>query len=217
LTAENCTNAPAVLIAFQEPPDFPTLFARVTYAQGGSRVVSLNPSIEGERIEHLMPILAHEAIHCDRRSGRFEEIAATAFDTYLYIQLLSQMPELATAATPLAVELNVDAIAMINSGLRLPESIGILRSPGVTRAVPGTNDGSPSFADLVAAAYENIFFNESPDEPLAQAYVADIAAESGLPEASAFDLVYLDELLARSVTAEVLTGAIGALGLGPRE
>ena len=135
LTGDNCTDRPAARLVFQPPPGNPELVARVTHA-GGARVISMNPFAEGERIEHLMPILAHEAIHCDREDGIFEEVAATAFDGFLYLQLVSASPELATLNTKVARELNIDAVAMINSGQRYPESIGILRSPGVTAALP---------------------------------------------------------------------------------
>lgn len=215
LTPENCTQQPAARIVFQVPPDAPQLFARVTYTRTGARIVSLRPELEGERLEHLMPILAHEAIHCDRRGGRFEEVAATALDSFLYLELLAAFPELAEAGTPLARELNVDAIAMINSGRALPESVGVLRSPGVTRVLPGTTDQNPSFAELVASAYPTITENESPDEALAQEYIEAIAARTGAPVASAFNLLYLDELLARSISAETLARAIDALSLGP--
>jgi hypothetical protein len=215
LTGDNCTHAPALQIAFKEPPDFPDLFARVTYSADGRRIVSVNPSLEGERIEHLMPILAHEAIHCDRNSGRFEEVAATAIDSFLYIQLLAPFPELVSGGTPLTRDLNVDAIAMINSGRAVPESIGILRSPGVETALPGTNAAFPSFGDLVVAAYPSIDYNESPDEPLAKAYVANLAELAGMEQKHAFDLIYLDELLARATDPEAYQAAILALELGP--
>ena len=83
------------------PPGSQQLFARVTYAPGGARIVSLNPSIEGERLEMLMPILLHEAIHCDQVGGRFEEIAATAIDSFFWMNLLAVFPDLALAGTPL--------------------------------------------------------------------------------------------------------------------
>ena len=215
LTANNCTAKPAAQVVFQVPPDAPKLFARVTYTQDGRRVVSLNPSIEGERIEMLMPILLHEAIHCDRVGGRFEEVAATAIDSFFYVNLLAVFPELATSGTPLAREFNVDAIALINSGRKIPESLGILRSPGVTRVLPGTNAAFGSFADLVAAAYPSIDFNESPQEPLAQAYVAALAGAVGMSVASAFNLVYLDELIGRAASPELVQRAIIALNLRP--
>jgi len=142
-----------------------------------------------------MPILAHEAIHCDNVDGRFEEIAATAIDTFLFMQLLAVSPDLASAATLLSREASIDAIALINSGRRLPESIGVLRSVGVTKVLPASGSTAPAFAEFVAAAYAQIDYNDSPDEPLAQAYVQTLAKQAGLPVASAFNLKYLDELL----------------------
>jgi hypothetical protein len=67
----------------------------------------------------------------------------------------------------------------------------------------------------MASAYPTITENESPDEPLAQAYAAALAERTGAPVASAFNLIYLDELLARSLSAETFAGAISALELGP--
>lgn len=215
LTDKNCTGKPAALVAFQPPPDAPQLLARVTFQNDGRRVVSLNPVLEGERIEYLMSILAHESIHCDQVAGRYEEIAATAFDTFLFMNQLAIEPDLANGGTTLAKDLDVDVVAMINSGRRLPESIGVLPSPAVQQAVPNTNSRAQSFAELVAAAYPNIVSNQSPDEPLAQTYVSRLAQAAGMKEGSAFDLLYLDELLARAVSPQVLAGAITALGLQP--
>ncbi|MCC6383233.1 MAG: hypothetical protein IT304_12060 [Dehalococcoidia bacterium] len=215
LTANNCTGKPAALVAFQPPPDAPRLLARVTFNEDGRRIVSLNPITEGERIEHLMPLLAHEAIHCDRIAGRYEEIAATAFDSFLYMNLLAAQPDLAEAGTTLARDLNVDAVALINSGRRLPESIGLLPSPAVRQAVPGTTSNAQSFADFVAAAYPGVDTNTSPDEPLAQLYAAALAKIAGLQEGSAFDLRYLDELLARAIDPAVLFAVVANFGLQP--
>ncbi len=214
LTANNCTGKPAALIAFQPPPDAPELFARVTFTRDGRRIVSLNPSIEGDRIDHIAPILAHEAIHCDASSGKFEEIAATAMDTFLYITFATANPEIIDDGTPLTKDQNVDAVAMINSGRAVPESIGILPSPGVRRAVPGTTSQVQSFADLVAAAYSGLA-NETPAEPLAQAYVTVLARAAGMQTGQAFNLLYLDELLARSLTTQAIIAAIGAFRLNP--
>jgi hypothetical protein len=215
LTDQNCSRAPAALIAFQPPPDAPELLGRSTRAEGGARVISLNPVTEGDRLEHLMALLAHEAIHCDRTSGRFEEIAATAFDTFLYLQLISVDPTLAAVNTPLSRDLNVDAIAMINSGRAVPESVGILQSSGVTTAIPGSTSTAPSFGDLVIAAYESLEFNESAEEPLARAYVALLAQAAEMDPGRAFDLEYLDELLGRALPASVIAEALEAFDMAP--
>jgi hypothetical protein len=215
LTSNNCTGKPAALIAFQPPPDDPKLLARATFTRDGRRVISLNPTTEGNRIEHLMPLLVHEAIHCDNDDGRFEEVAATAMDTWFYLNLVANEPELVDAKSPLARELNVDAIAMINSGRRLPESVGILKSPGVSRAIPETTSAATSFADVVAASYAQIQQNESAEEPLAQKYVEALAQVAGMKPGGAFNLVYLDEVLGRAIEPRVLVAAINALGLVP--
>ena len=215
LTAGNCTNQVAAKIAFQDPPNAAKLLANSTRDRSGRRVISVSPRLEGERFELLMPILAHEAIHCDNVDGRFEEIAATAIDTFLFMQLLAVSPDLASTPTLLSREDSIDAIALINSGRRLPESIGVLRSVGVTRALPGSGSTAPAFAEFVAAAYSQIDYNESPDEPLAQAYVQTLAKQAGMPVASAFNLKYLDELLGRAIDGRVMANALAIFGLGP--
>jgi hypothetical protein len=215
LGTENCTGKPAGLIAFQAPPGGAELIARSTTRRDGSRVISLNPKVEGERIELLMPLLAHEAIHCDDKDGRVEEVAATAFDTFFYLQLLTPFPELARLGTVLGRELNIDGLAMINSGRRWPESAGILKSAGVARAIPGTTAQFASFGDVVVAAYPQIDRADSPSEPLADKYVANLAAAAGMDPGAAFDLRYLDELLGRALEPAQLAGAISALELTP--
>jgi hypothetical protein len=215
LTGNNCTGKPLARLAFEPPPDNSQLFARVTYAPDGARIISLNPEIEGDRIEHIMPLLAHEPIHCDREDGRFEEIAATGFDTYLYLTLVSVFPDLASAQTKLARDLNIDAIAMVNSGRAYPELIGVLPSPGVKQVFPGTSSNAGSFAEVVAAAYPDITTNESPDEPLAQAYVGTLAQAANIPVSSAFNLGYLDQLLARSLDLQSYGAVLQAFGLQP--
>lgn len=213
LTSDNCTGKPAVLVAFQVPPGNPDLLAQVSFSRAG-RTVSVNPFAEGERLEHLMPILAHEAIHCDDQDGIYEEIAATAFDGYLYLQLVSVFPDLAAANTKVARELNIDAVAMVNSGQRYPESIGILQSVGVELALPMTNSEARSFADIVAIAYQQLG-TTSPTETVAQQYVEIIAGASGQEPGDPFDLRHLDELLSQAVDGGVLADAITAFQLAP--
>lgn len=215
LTDQNCTRKPAALISFQPPPDAPELLGRATRTGDGARVISLNPITEGDRIEHLMALLAHEAIHCDNADGRFEEIASTAFDTFLYMQLISVDASLVDSNTPLARDLNVDVVAMINSGRAVPESVGVLKSPSVSRAVPGSTATAASFGDLVVAAYPGLEQNESRDEALADAYVATLASLAGMSVGSAFDPVYLDELLGRAMPPAVLGASLVALEMRP--
>ena len=214
LTNDNCTGRPAAAIVFQVPPESPGLFARVTHGPDGRRVVSVNPAIEGERLERLSPILAHEAVHCDEAASRTEEVAATSFDTLLYLSFLATNPAMARDGTRLAKEFNVDAIALLNSGRALPESGGVLHSAGVRQALPGTNAAFASFADFVANAYEGVG-DRSPDEPLAQGYVTVLARAAGMPAASAFNLRYLDELIGRSLEPRVMAAAIDTLALVP--
>ncbi|MCA9829768.1 MAG: hypothetical protein R3B97_10605 [Dehalococcoidia bacterium] len=214
LTSNNCTGKPITLMAFQDPPDLPGLFARVTHTPDGGRIISVSPRLEGAPIELLMPIIAHEAIHCDEEDGIVEEIAATSFDTLLYLQLLTAVPDVARSGSPLARELNVDAIAMINSGRALPESLGILPSPGVQQILPGSDSDVTSFAELVAGAYAGSP-DTSPIEPLAQAYAGILAGFVGLPGGDPFDLVYLDSLLGRVLSPDVLLVALVVLGLQP--
>lgn len=215
LTAENCTGLPAAVITFQPPPDLPTLIARVTFTPEGRRVVSINPITEGERFEYLMPVLAHEAIHCDREAGIFEEVAATAFDSFLYLLLVAAVPDLAVGGSPLRRDLNADAIALINSGRAVPESVGVLQSAGVQQVFPGSTSTVRSFAELIARAYEYVGEDESPPEPLAIQYAAILARSAGMPPGDPFDLVYLDELLGRALHPATLLAAMDALSLVP--
>lgn len=214
LTEDNCTGRPSNRIVFAAPPDEADLFARVTFEPDGTRVVSISPVLEAERFELLMPVLAHEAVHCDYEDGRFEEIAATAFDTLLWIQLVTLDPSLINGVTALSRELNVDAIAMFNSGRRLPESLGLLPSPGVEQALPLTTAGQRSFADLVATAYERLP-NDSPEEPLARKYVEILASAAGHDEGRAFNLLYLDELFGRVATPGLISALIEIYELVP--
>lgn len=160
-----------------------------------------------------MPILAHEAIHCDAEDSRSEEVAATAFDAFLYLQLAAAIPEIVNAGTRLSRELNVDAIALINSGRRLPESVGILPSPGVPRVLPDSTVPYASFAELVAAAYPGIDQPQSVSEPLAEAYVGRLATLAGMQPGQPFNVRYLDELLGRALDLPALGKAIDAFGL----
>jgi hypothetical protein len=215
LTNQNCTGRPAAAILFQIPPDAPQLLARVTFDSARTRTISVNPFAEGERLELLMPVLAHEAIHCDGSDGLAEEVAATAFDTFLYLHLLAAEPELARTGTKIGRELNVDAIAMINSGRRLPESVGLLPSVGVTRVLPDTNSAVGSFAEIVVQSYPGLTGTVSRPEALAQAYVANLAPAAGMQPGDPFDPRYLDELLGRATDPSVLVAVINALSLKP--
>jgi len=215
-TEKNCTGKPVALIAFQPPPDFPELLARVTFSNN-RRVISLNPLLESDRIEHIMPFLAHETIHCDLEDSRTEEVAATAFDTFLYSQLIAADPSLVTTGSKAARELNIDTVAFINSGRRYPESVGILPSAGVAKAIPNTNSNYGSFAELIAAAYPGVDAATSPNEPVAEAYVARLAQAAGIPAQSPFNLKYLDELVGRAMEPKTLAAAILALGLVPSQ
>lgn len=215
LTAQNCTGQPAAAILFQVPPENPELFARVTYTRDGARVLSFRPDLEAEPLGRLMPLLAHEAIHCDQEDGRWEEIAATAFDTFLFMQLVAADPAVVEGGSALARELNVDAVAMFNSGRRYPESAGILPSEGVARALPLTNSPAASFAELIAAAYTGITTNTSPTEALAQRYAEALAVASGMAAGSAFNLVYLDQLIGRATEPATLAAVYVAFDLAP--
>ncbi|MFQ5381034.1 MAG: hypothetical protein ACE5EF_05365 [Dehalococcoidia bacterium] len=211
----NCTGRPAALIAFQPPPDQPDLLARSSRTEDGALVISINPRLAGERIEHLMPILVHEATHCDEADGRFEEIAATAFDTLFYIQLLVSFPDLPRAGTTLSRELNVDALAMLNSGRAVPESGGVLATAGAGAVLPGSSSSPISFADLVAEAYPGVRVNSSPTEDLALVYADILARQAGMEAGDPFNLLYLDELIARSFSADMIIALLETLDLVP--
>ncbi|GAB4330048.1 MAG: hypothetical protein Kow0010_14830 [Dehalococcoidia bacterium] len=215
LTSDNCTGRASAAIVFETPPDYPDLVARITYDEEGRRILWINPKVEGERFELLMPLLAHEAIHCDFEDGLAEEIAATALDTYLYLLLVAVDPGLALEGTLLARTLNIDAVAMVNSGRALPESVGVLEAPGIDNVLAGSSARAGSFAEFVAAGYPDITEFEAPAEPVAQAYVANLAQIAGVPMGSAFDLEYLDALLGLSFPPQLLFDALAALELEP--
>lgn len=217
LTSNNCTGKPASLIAFQVPPDAEEFIGRVTYAIGGQRVVSINPKLEGERLDRIMPILAHEAIHCDKSDTKTEEAAAVAFETFLYVQLLSSDPTLAHGGTAMSHEQNVNAIAFINSGRRYPESVGILPSPGVARVLPGSDSKYGSFGELVVAAYSTADSAVPQDETTAVAYVARLAKAANLAPQSPFNIRFLDELLGAAMDPKQLQQAISALSAVPAD
>lgn len=217
LGGDDCGGRAVSVIAFQPPPGDPGLLARVTTSDDGARVVSIGPDLEADRFEMLMPLLLHEAIHCDDRDGSYEEVAATAFDTYFYLHLVAVDPTLAAVRGRAGRDLVVDALAMLNSGRRWPESVGVLRSSGAVQALPGSNNPAASFAEFVAAAYGDVGGNVSPDEPVAMAYVAALATMSNSPAGSPFDLRYLDELLGLGLDAGVLAGVIHALELVPAD
>lgn len=215
LTNANCTGLAAERIAFEPPPDLPDLLARVTYASDGARIISLNPILEGEPFQLLMPILMHEAIHCDQVDGQDEEIAATAFDSFFYILLIAAEPELARAGTTLSRNFNLDALALMNSGRLLPESVGTLPSNGIANVFPGVDGGPSSFAAHIAAAYDTLPPGPSAPEDLAIAYAALLGADLELPPGNPFDLVYLDALLGLTMHPPVLWSAMEVLGVEP--
>jgi hypothetical protein len=216
LTSENCTGSPAASIDFRVPPSSPTLLAEMTRDAAGRRVVSLNPIVETDRFEHLMPLLAHEAIHCDKSNSIEEEIASAAFDTYLYMVLIALDPSLAKANTALARNLNIDALAMANSGRLVPESVGVLQSVGVERAVPDGTSTARSFAEHVGSAYDSLGFESQAPERTASEYVLRLLPLTDMPAGQAFELEYLDALLGNALPDAVMFEAIIALGLVPR-
>ncbi|GIW13851.1 MAG: hypothetical protein KatS3mg062_1290 [Tepidiforma sp.] len=217
LTTNNCTGLPAASIDFREPPGDAKLLARVTYEGSGARVVSIHPSLRYDRFELLMPLLAHEAVHCDQADSKVEEVAATAFDTLLYLQLVAADPSLAEERTELARELRIDALALLNSGAAWPESVGILQSPGVSAVMPNTTAPYRSFAEFVAASYPAVTEVLSATEPLAAAYMGMLAAAAGAERGDPFDLRYLDGLLGRALEPRELVAVIEAFELVPAD
>ena len=166
-------------------------------------------------MEFLMTVLAHEAVHCDLDDSEPEEIIATAFDTLLYSELLVAFPDLALEGTMLARELNVDALAMLNSGRRFPESGGILTSAGLGPALPGSSASQTSFAQFVIDAYELGVEAQSPPEIMALQYASILADRAGINASDPFDLLYADELISRSFSQTMISGLIRALELEP--
>ena len=215
LNAENCTGAPAAFIGFREPPGDPELAARVTYDEDGRRVVSIRPDLEAAPFELLMPLLAHEAIHCDRSDSLEEEIVASALDVYLYIHLLISRPELARDPSPLARNFNIEALAMLNSGRASPEALGVLASPHGREALPQSGVSHRSFAEVIAATYADVADPTAPVEPVAQACLNALARAVGAPLGSAADLGYVDFLLGRATTLDAITTLLAVFALRP--
>jgi hypothetical protein len=214
LTANNCLKTPDTSIDFKDP-EADGLFAQVVHNSAGTtREIRLLPALEGDRIEHLMPVLAHESIHCDTQDGVYEEVAATAFETMLYLQLAVVFPDIVHDHTDLTVEENVSAVSMVNSGAAHPESIGILPSPGVKQAFPNAGTPYASFADRIAVSYSALG-PTSPDEPLAVQYVQTLAQIAGVQAQSPFNIPYLDALFGVVENESLMTGAITAFGLAP--
>jgi hypothetical protein len=187
--------------------------ARVTHTDTGARIISLNPRLEGEVFQLLAPILAHEAIHCDEEDSLAEEVVATAFDAFLYLHYVAAEPSLAQEPTQLAHNYNSDALAMLNSGSVVPETVGILASPGNFTVLQGSDAPYRSFAEYVVAAYGDLPAPVSPSEELALAYAANLAAIHDAEPRDPFDLDYLDALLGLTLPVPAMASATGALGL----
>lgn len=215
LGPNNCTRRPAAFIGFQEPPGDPDLAARVTYDEEGLRVISIRPDLEAGPFELLMPLLAHEAIHCDQLDSLEEEIVASAIDVFLYVHLLISQPELAHDGSPLARNFNIEALAMLNSGRATPESLGILASPHGREALPESGTSHRSFAEVIAASYVDGADATAPVEPVAQQYLDALAQAVNAPLGSAIDLNYVDSLLARATTFEAISNLLQLFDLVP--
>ena len=215
LGPENCTGRPAAFLGFQEPPGNPDLAARVTYDDEGRRIISIRPDLEAGPFELLMPLLAHEAIHCDRLDSLDEEVVASALDVFLYIHLLISQPELAWDDSPLARNFNIEALAMLNSGRARPESLGILESPHGREVLPESGVSHRSFVDVIAAAYEEETDPSAPLEPVAQQYLDALAQAVDAPLGSALDLNYVDFLLGRATTFEAISNLLDLFDLVP--
>ncbi len=211
----SCVKTPVVRIDFEDIPDGDSLLARVIYDDAGNRIIVLSPALEGERFELLMPLIAHEAIHCDREDSAEEEIAATAFDVLLYAQLLTVDPTIALQETPLSRVFNLDLITMINSGRRYPESLGVLPSDGIVEALPGSSSTVGSFAEHIANAYQLDSVSDPTPEILSDVYAAVLADTVGLDAGEPFDLVYLDQLIGLQFDPQSLADVVVALTLQP--
>ena len=215
LGRDNCTGAPAAFIGFREPPGDAELAARVTYDDEGRRIVSIRPDLEAAPFELLMPLIAHEAIHCDQLDSLEEEIVASAIDIYLYIHLLLSQPELARDSSPLARNFNIEALGMLNSGRQTPESTGILASPHGREVLPDSGVAHRSFAELIAASYAGETDPSAPAEPVAQQYLDALARAVDAPLGSAIDLNYVDSLLGRATPFETIANLLDVLELVP--
>ncbi len=215
LGSENCTGEPAAFIGFQEPPDNPELAARVTYDDAGRRVISIRPDLEAAPFELLMPLLVHEAVHCDQFDSLEEEIVASAIDVFLYIHLLISRPELAYDSSPLARNFNIEALAMLNSGRARPESLGILASPHEREVLPESGFPQRSFAAFIASVYADEVHPAAPTEATAQQYLDALAEATGAPPGDAFDLDYVDFLLGYATSLDAIATLLALFDLEP--
>ena len=215
LGRDNCTGEPAAFIGFQEPPGDPDLAARVTYDDDGRRILSIRPDLEAAPFELLMPLLAHEAVHCDRLDTMEEEIVASAMDVYLYIHLLISQPELVRDSSPLARNFNIEALAMLNSGRAVPESLGILPSPHGREVLPGSGLSHRSFVDVIGASYADDAQPSAPAEPVAQQYLDRLAQAVDAPLGSPLDLAYVDSLLGHATSFEAISNLLDLFDLVP--
>ncbi len=216
LSPENCTGTRAAFIGFQKPPGEAELIARVTYDDNGRRILSIRPDLEAAPFELLIPLVAHEAIHCDQVDSLEEEIVASAIDVFLYIHLLLSKPELAFDTSPLARNFNIEALAMLNSGRKTPEALGILPSPHGREVLPESGVMHRSFADLIASSYFGETNSSAPVEPVAQEYLDTLAQAIGMSLGSAIDLNYVDSLLGHATTFEAIANMLEIFELSPR-
>ena len=199
----------------QEIPGDADLAARVTYDDGGRRILSIRPDLEAAPFQLLMPLLAHEAIHCDRLDSLEEEVVASAVDVYLYIHLLLSQPELARDTSPLARNFNIEALAMLNSGRAVPGSLGILESPHGREVLPESGVSHRSFVEVIAASYVDTADPTAPVEPVAQQYLDALAQAVEVPLGSPLDLAYVDSLLARATSFDAISNLLDVFDLVP--
>ena len=216
LGRDNCTGEPAAFIGFQEPPGDPDLAARVTYDETTAAAFSPSaPTWRRRPSSYSCPSSPTRRSTCDRLDTMEEEIVASAMDIYLYIHLLISQPELVRDSSPLARNFNIEALAMLNSGRAVPESLGILPSPHGREVLPGSGLSHRSFVDVIGASYAEGAQPSAPVEPVSQQYLDRLAQAVDAPLGSPLDLAYVDSLLGRATSFEAISNLLDLFDLVP--
>lgn len=82
----------------------------------GRMIVSVHPRQHAEAIQHLAPLLVHEALHQDNTVGQDEEVVAFMMQPLVHGELVLIDPTVATTGTRLGEGLNLQLLWLLNSG-----------------------------------------------------------------------------------------------------
>ena len=144
LTSDNQSGKPYASVFF-DPTVLDPGLAFNNPLPDGSHEIRFNPDDQGEPIQALGPVLAHEALHQDGdeqtgdKDGQMEEMLNQTALAFSWAQQLLIDPSLADQKTPLVKLLNTDLLALLNSGDHSFPRIGLSNAPQVqlgSAAVP---------------------------------------------------------------------------------